>query len=181
MIIIVGLGNPGEQFKTTRHNAGFMAVDFFAQKNDFPDFTLSKKYHAFVSEKEDIILVKPQSFMNESGKSVKAIIKNTKGDLVVIHDDIDLSLGTLKISKDSGSGGHKGVGSIIENLGTKDFIRLKMGICPLGGKPNDVESFVITKFSPQEQETLNQAIPRISEALDSFIKHGLEKTMNEYN
>ena len=181
MVIVIGLGNPGDRFKTTRHNAGFMAIDFFAQKNGFPDFALSKRYYALISEKEDMLLVKPQTFMNESGKSVKAITKNTKGDLVVIHDDIDLPMGKLKISKDSGSGGHKGINSIIENLGTKDFIRFKMGICPATGKPDNVESFVVEKFSLQEKEALNQVITRTNDALDYFLKNGLEKTMNEYN
>ncbi len=185
MIIIVGLGNPGEKFKNTRHNVGFMEVDFFAKEKDFPDFELSKKYNALVSEKEEIILVKPQTFMNDSGKSVKSLIQNSKFEIrnsvIVVHDDIDLPLGKLKISKDSGAGGHKGVNSIIENLGTKDFIRFKVGICPQKGKPNSVETFVIKKFTKEEQEIINEVIAKTSDAIDLFIKEGLEKTMNQYN
>src|SRR5204862_397488 len=101
MTIIVGLGNPGEKFKSTRHNAGFMAVDFFAKEKNFPDFEFSKKYNALISQKGDTLLAKPQTFMNESGKTVKAIMKNAANPiLIVIHDDIDLPLGTLKIVKE---------------------------------------------------------------------------------
>ena len=149
-MIIVGMGNPGEKFKNTRHNAGFTAIDFFAQKNNFPDFELSKKYASLISEKNNVILAKPQTFMNESGLAVKKIVSNVKGqmsDVVIVHDDIDLPIGKLKIAQDSGSGGHKGVNSIIEILGTKDFIRFKIGICPEKGKPKSVETFVIKKFT----------------------------------
>src|SRR5258706_10245849 len=129
MTIIVGLGNPGEKFKNTRHNVGFMAIDFFAEKNGFPEFELLKKYNSLVSEKDGIILAKPQTFMNDSGKTVKLMLKNQKeATLIVVHDDIDLPLGKIKFSKDSGAGGHKGVDSIIQQLGNNNFIRLKMGI-----------------------------------------------------
>ena len=120
MIIIVGLGNPGEQYKNTRHNVGFIAVDEFAKINNFPEFKLQKKSNTLVSEhtlgNEAVVLAKPQTFMNESGKSVKQLISNTEAkmaDLVIIHDDIDLPIGKIKIIKDRGSAGHKGVESII--------------------------------------------------------------------
>src|SRR3989338_2908928 len=116
MTIITGLGNPGEKFKHTRHNAGFMALDFFAKKNNFSEFKLSKKYNALISENvlndNKIMLIKPQSFMNESGLAVKKITTHYKlltTHLIVVHDDIDLPLGKIKFSKDSGAGGHKGV------------------------------------------------------------------------
>ena len=132
MIIVIGLGNPGEKFKDTRHNVGFMVLDNFAEKNDFPEFVLQKKYSALISEKiignDKIILAKPQTFMNESGFSVKALTNNYKlltNNLIVIHDDFDLPFREVKIAENSGSGGHHGVGSIIENLGTKNFKRIK--------------------------------------------------------
>src|SRR3989344_2556613 len=133
MFIIVGLGNPGEKFKRTRHNVGFMAVDFLAKENNFPDFKISKKYNSLISDKDNMILVKPQTFMNESGNAIKKLISNFKfqiSNLVVVHDDIDLPIGTLKISKDSGAGGHKGVESIIQTVNNKNFIRFRIGICP---------------------------------------------------
>ncbi len=184
MIVIIGLGNPGEKFKRTRHNAGFMAVDFFAVKNGFPDFELSKKYDSLISENSEVFLVKPQTFMNESGRAVGRIIKDHNleaKDLVVVRDDIDLPLGKIKISKDSGAGGHKGVDSIINALGNNHFIQLKIGICPEKGKPTAVEKFVIKKFTKEEQEILNQTIEKAASAMYLLISEGIEKAMNEYN
>ena len=203
MLVIVGLGNPGEKFEKTRHNVGFMAVDFFAVENNFPDFKMEKKYNALLSQNEEIILAKPQTFMNESGCSVKKVLNHSpwlnssKGlisqgeiiqlgkskilNLIVIHDDIDLPLGKLKISKNSGAGGHKGVESIINNLGTNNFIRFKIGICPEKGKPKSVESFVIKKFTKEELIVIEETIKKTSDALDLLIKEGSEKAMNRYN
>lgn len=178
MIIIIGLGNPGKKFNRTRHNAGFMAVDFFAAQNNFPEFKLkSPAINALFSEKDDVVLVKPQTFMNESGKIV-AIYKSQISNLVVVHDDIDMALGKIKFSKDSSSGGHKGVDSIIQTLGTKDFARLKIGVAT--GEEQALE-VVLEKFSPQEQEVMHSMIKKSAEALDYFIKNGLQKSMNEYN
>lgn len=184
MIVIMGLGNLGEKFRNTRHNTGFMAVDFFAEKNSFPKFEFAKKYESLISEKDEIILVKPQIFMNESGQTVKKITTYHKLqiiNLVVVHDDIDLPLGKIKFSKDSGSGGHKGVDSIIQNLGRKDFVRLRIGVCPQKGKPIDIEKFVIKSFTREENEIIKKSIEKSSDALIFLIKNGLEKTMNEYN
>ena len=181
-MIIIGLGNPGKKFEQTRHNAGFMALDFFAQKNEFPEFELLALSEVEGSKKDDILLAKPQTFMNESGRAVKEIIKNSKeSTLVVVHDEIDLPLGKLKIVKDSGAGGHKGVDSIISHLGTKDFIRIKIGICPEGGKPKEVEKFVLQKFTTEEMVILQKVIKKSAEALDILIKDGPEKAMNQFN
>lgn len=180
-IIIVGLGNPGKKFENTKHNAGFMALDAFAKKNNFPEFTESKKYQSEISEKDDVLLVKPQTFMNDSGHAVKKLTTNyslTTTHLLVVHDEIDLPLGKMKFSKDSGAGGHKGVDSIIASLGTKDFARLKIGIA--NGSHEAIE-VVLEKFSPQEQEILNGVIEKSVQALEYFTNNGLEKTMNEYN
>jgi len=177
MILIVGLGNPGSKFNHTRHNTGFEALDFFAQKNGFPEFKNSKKHLALVAKKDDVVLVKPQTFMNESGNAVKSL-KMKAESLVVIHDDIDLELGKLKISNGSGAGGHKGVESIINALGTKDFTRFKIGIATGEHKAEEV---VLKKFTPGEQTILQPVIEKTAQALDYFIEHGLEKTMNEYN
>lgn len=184
MIIIVGLGNPGEKFKNTRHNAGFMAIDFFAKKNNFPDFKLSKKYDSLISEKDSIILVKPQTFMNESGTAIKKITRPYPIDanpLIIVHDDIDLPLGKLKIVKDRGPAGHKGVESIIKNVGNKNLIRFRIGIQSQKGKPKNPENFVIKNFTKEEKNSIDTTIEKTAEALDFFIENGLEKTMNEYN
>jgi peptidyl-tRNA hydrolase, PTH1 family len=182
MILIVGLGNPGKKFEHTRHNAGFMALEFFAKKNNFPEFESVKKYDALVSQKDTALLAMPQTFMNESGKSVKELLSNTSNPtLIVIHDDIDLPIGTFKIVKERGSAGHKGVESIIQNVGNENVVRFRMGIQPAGGKPTDSEHFVIKKFTDQELGAVYLASEKVAEALDCFINNGLEKTMNEYN
>ena len=182
MTIIIGLGNPGEKFNHTPHNMGVLAIDLFAKENSFPDFSFSKKSNALTSEQNEVLLVKPQTFMNESGKSVKELTKNQPLPiLIIVHDDIDMPLGKIKIVKDSGAGGHKGVASIIQHLGSQDFIRVKIGVCPSTGKPEAVEEFVIKKLPPAEQEVALKAAEKASKALTFFLEHGPEKTMNEFN
>jgi PTH1 family peptidyl-tRNA hydrolase len=189
MIIIIGLGNPGEKFKNTRHNVGFIAIDYFAEKNNFPGFKLDKKSNALVSEQKNILLAKPQTFMNESGKSAESLIKNLKlkiKNFIVIHDDVDLPVGKIKIVKNRGSAGHKGVESIIKAIGNKNLIRFRIGIKlkqfhALNHGTKKAQDIVLKKFSKQEQETINQAIEKATEALDFLIKNGLDKAMNEYN
>jgi len=200
MIIIIGLGNPGEKFKNTRHNVGFMVLDKFAEKNNFPEFKLSKKFNAEISsafaeasadrEGKKILLVKPQTFMNESGKSVRAITKpytlDPKPLLVVVHDDIDLPIGKIKIVQERGSAGHKGVESIIKSIGNENLIRIRIGIKPEQYRrpvhgTKKAKNLVLKKFSPGEQEILNQTITKTAEVLDFLIKEGLDKAMNEYN
>ncbi len=171
-MIIIGLGNPGEKYNKTRHNIGFEIIDQFKEKNSFPDFKLSKKFHSLISEDKKIILAKPQTFMNKSGQAVKALIGFYKTkDLIIIHDDIDLLEGKIKVSKDRGSAGHKGIESIIKEIG-KNFIRLRIGIQPEKGKPKNPERFVLQRFNKKTKAV---------EALESLIENGLEKTMNKYN
>ena len=186
MIIIVGLGNPGKKFEQTRHNVGFTAIDDFAKKNNFPEFKLQKKSNALVSERilgsKAVVLAKPQTFMNDSGKAVKQLMSNTKAkmaDLVIIHDDIDLPVGKIKIVKERGSAGHKGVESIIKNIGNDGLIRFRIGIA---GK-NDLEAqkIVLKKFTPKEQKIINEVISKTADALDFLRKNGLEKAMNSFN
>jgi PTH1 family peptidyl-tRNA hydrolase len=178
--IIIGLGNPGKKFENTRHNVGFMAIDKFAEKNDFPDFKMQKKSNALISENSDMMLVKPQTFMNESGKAVKKISENSpSANLIVVHDDIDLPVGKIKIVKDRGSAGHKGVESIIQNIGNENLLRIRIGISPQ--ENIEAKKIVLKKFSKKEQEIINQTIAKTAEALNFLIKKGIEKTMNEYN
>ncbi|MBI2644434.1 MAG: aminoacyl-tRNA hydrolase [Candidatus Wildermuthbacteria bacterium] len=184
--LIIGLGNPGKQYEHTRHNAGFMALDALAAKFEFPECKLHKKSESLISEGRidgaDVLCAKPQTLMNNSGLAAKLLyakykILNTKY-LVVVHDDIDLPLGQLKISFASGSAGHKGVESIIEQLGTKDFIRIRIGIQPLAGKPEDVENFVLRKFTPQELQAIRKTIDSIPAMLQTIIDQGLDQAMS---
>lgn len=179
-IVIIGLGNPGEKFEGTYHNTGFSAVDFFAEKNGFPVFALSKKFLSLVAKKEDIMLAKPQTFMNESGKAARKL-KGENTPIVVIHDDIDLPSGKIKIVKERGSAGHKGVESIIKSIGNKRLVRIRIGIHPANGKPTHVEKLVLKKLSAQEQLAMEAVLAKTAEAIASLIAHGLEKTMNEFN
>ena len=181
MIIIVGLGNPGEKLENTRHNVGFMALDEIRKENNFPDFVLSKKFQAEISEGnwdgDKIVLAKPQTFMNNSGQSVKMLIdyyRTNVESLVVIHDDIDISIGKVKFSKDSSSAGHKGVQSIINTLKTKNFGRLRIGILPINGKKKKTEEFVLQKFDKEEKKIIQKIIEFLSEA----IKKEINETSN---
>jgi len=188
MIIIVGLGNPGEQYKNMRHNVGFMAIDAFAGKNNFPEFKLEKRSDSLISEKpfdsaqgdENIVLVKPQTFMNESGKAVKEILKNNPAtNLIIIHDDVDLPVGKIKIVTERGSAGHKGVESVIQNIGNEGLIRFRIGVG--SKKQTEAKKIVLKNFSKEEQKIIDETIQKAVGALDTFVKKGLDKTMNEYN
>jgi PTH1 family peptidyl-tRNA hydrolase len=175
MILIIGLGNPEDQYSGTRHNIGFEIINQLAREKSFPDFKLQKKFQAEISEGtingEKTILAKPQTFMNNSGQAVKALIDYYKTEnLFVIHDDIDLPLGEIKISKGRGSAGHKGVESIIQHLKTKDFTRVRIGICPKDGKPEKVEDFVLEKFSTEEEKILKKNIENIFWEINKLTK-----------
>ena len=147
--------------------------------SDHRDFEFSKKYDSLTSSKDDVMLAKPQTFMNESGKAAATILKNQSNPvLVVVHDDIDLPLGTLKIVKDRGSAGHKGIESIIQSVGNEGLIRFRLGIA---SNNESAKQVVLKKFNEEEQKILDEVIGKSVEALDFFIKQGLEKTMNKYN
>jgi len=199
MILLVGLGNPGKKYINTRHNIGFWIVDKFARKNNFPEFKLSKpftffakkvkgkKFSSLISEgsldSKKVIIAKPQTFMNQSGKAVKKIITYYQlpvTNLLVVHDDIDLLLGKIRIVKNRGAAGHKGVESIIKEIGTKGFVRFRVGIQP-GAKPKEAERFVLQKFKKDEEEIIKEAVNKIVEAIESTLREGLEKSMSEYN
>jgi PTH1 family peptidyl-tRNA hydrolase len=184
--IIIGLGNPGTKFEKTRHNVGFIILDKFVEKNNLNEFKLQKKFGALISESsvngDKVILAKPQTFMNESGKTAKKLLKNNASketNIVVIHDDIDLSVGKIKIVKERGSAGHKGVENIINNIGNDGLIRFRVGIGSL--QKTKAMNVVLKKFSKKEEPLINESIIKSTEALDLFLKEGLEKTMNEYN
>ncbi len=187
MKIIVGLGNPGRKFIKTRHNLGFRMLNNFRKRNKFSNWKEKKKLKAKISEKKigkkKIILAKSQAFMNDSGKSVKLLAKTyhlTPDSLIVIHDDLDIPLGKMKISKGRSSAGHKGVQSIIDELGTKDFVRLRIGISPINNEQQTMSSiFVLQKFTKEEEKILKEVVKRICQLLKRTIREGLEKVMSE--
>ena len=188
MKIIVGLGNPGKKYQKTRHNIGFRIIDTLAKKYDFPDFEFSKKFNAEINKTviggQEIILAKPQTFMNLSGKMVCSFLKSYKlkpNNLIVVHDDVDLPFGKIKITIGRGSAGHKGVESIIKELKTKNFIRLRIGIKPEFGKPKNVEKFVLQKFNREEEKVVKEVIQNAAEAIETTLEEGQEKAMNRYN
>lgn len=153
MKLIIGLGNPGQKYGGTRHNAGFAAVEALEKKSP-----------------EWLVLAKSDNFMNLSGSTAKKSMKKyglRAKDLIVAHDDIDIPLGEFKIQKGRGAAGHKGVQSIIDALGTKDFWRVRVGICPKDGKPKNVERFVLQRFTDKEKKVLEKNIPRIVDLLKS--------------
>ena len=157
MKLIIGLGNPGTKYKKTRHNIGFMVIDFLIKNEEFN----SKK----------VKLIKPQTFMNNSGQEVKKIVDYYKipiENIIIIHDDIDLSLGEIKVQQNRSSAGHKGVQSIIDNLGTQDFIRMRIGIKPEELKIN-TEKFVIQKFTEEEQKIINKTIKKSADLITSAL------------
>jgi len=189
MKIIVGLGNPGRKFEKTRHNLGFMVLDRFSKKNKFPKFKMKKEFLAMVSEKkigkEKIILAKPQTFMNSSGNSVKLLTRTFNlepKNLFVIHDDLDIPFGKIKISFGRGSAGHKGVQSIIDEIGTKDFVRFRIGIGTANNKAaSNKEDFVLQKFNKNEEKVLKKVFEMACRAIEMAIKEGIEKAMGEFN
>jgi len=174
MKIVVGLGNPGKKFEKNRHNVGFLTVDYI-QKNagDFTKWQLKKKLKSEIAESKelDVILAKPQTFMNNSGEAIRNLISSFKfqvSSLYVIHDDFDLPLGTFKFEFSRGSAGHKGVQSIIDILGTKDFWRLRIGIRPPYVIP--AQAGIQNSTSPDEHPNQNKSRPPIK-AEDFVLKN----------
>lgn len=167
MILIVGLGNPGSQYKYTYHNLGFEVIDAFLKKHEFPQFRESKKCSSLISEKEDVILAKPQTFMNRSGVAVQCLMKkHNPKSLIVIHDEIDLPQEQVRVAQNKGAAGHKGVQSIITELGTQDFLRIRIGIQPESGKPEGIEDFVLKKYKKEEfNGSIEESLSLIKEIL----------------
>jgi len=192
MVLIVGLGNPGKIYQKTWHNFGWLVLDLLQKKwkeeYDFSEWEKSKKFKAEISKGEiknkTIILAKPLTLMNLSGQAIKNLISYYKiepKDLIVIHDDIDIPLSKIKMVKNREAAGHKGVQSIISELGTKNFIRLRIGIQPKKGKPKNVEKFVLLKFNEQEEKIIKKIIEESIETIEITVIQGLEKAMNEFN
>ena len=192
--IFVGLGNPGEEYKDTRHNTGRMLLEMFG-KSLGAQWKADKKLNATVAKvkagKTPVTLVLPESYMNNSGKSVKPLVTSMKGaeKLLVIYDDLDLPFESAKISFNKSSGGHKGLESIIKSIKTEKFARIRIGIAPTTPngkmkKPNGedaVMKVILGKFKPDEIATLKRLSKRVNEALTTFVSEGLEKAMTGFN
>lgn len=161
MKLIVGLGNPGKEYLRTRHNAGFIVLDELQTTFELPSFTLDRKSNAEISkgtlDKKRVVLVKPQTYMNNSGVAVRALLnyyKLTPADLIVIHDDKDVPIGNFRMQSNRGAAGHNGIKSLFEHLGTQDFLRLRVGVAPVDRTIHDTANFVLNNFSPEEQQVL---------------------------
>lgn len=183
MWLVAGLGNPGSGYAKTRHNIGFLVIDLIAEEYRFE---LKQKENYIIGkgsiEGNNVILIEPLTFMNRSGLAVRDVMRRNgieTSDLIVIHDDIDMDTGKLKIRKEGSSGGHKGVESIIQDLGTQDFIRVKIGVGRGEGVP--VEDYVLGKFRKEEQPLIKEAVSKAADAVTSILKIGVEKAMNSFN
>ncbi len=186
MYIIAGLGNPGAEYSNTRHNAGFMAIDMIAKKAGIG--VTEKKHRALIGKGmfagEKVVLVKPQTYMNLSGESIRAVVDYYKIDceseLIVISDDIDLDVGNIRIRPKGSAGGHNGLKNIISQLGTQEFTRVRIGV---GAKKEgrDLVSHVLGKIDKSDTEVFEEAISNVVEAVETIMTDGVETAMNRFN
>ncbi len=193
MKLIVGLGNPGRGYANNRHNVGFVCLNHFARMQDIRFDKKQCKARIGTGEVagSKVVIAKPQTYMNRSGQSVSLLANKfnvSLDNLLVIHDDLDLPLGKIRIRQSGSAGGHKGVGSIITESGSQDFIRIRVGI----GRPVKNEGFtefsedetiayVLGDFTPGEKQTITEVIARVSEAILCLLTEGLVAAMNRYN
>jgi len=185
VIVVAGLGNPGTKYSSTRHNVGFDVVDVLANKFGIK---LNKiKFKGLVGEGiwagEKIVLIKPSTYMNLSGESIRPVMdfyKLKPEELIVVVDDIDIEFGTIKIKKKGSAGTHNGLKSILLQTGTDQFPRVKIGI---GRKPEnyDLADFVLSKFSKSERQIIDKAILNAADAIDELISNGIDSAMNKFN
>jgi PTH1 family peptidyl-tRNA hydrolase len=183
MDLLVGLGNPGKQFEGTRHNIGFAALDMLQKRMRLPAFKLNKRLHAEVTTGKNIVLAKPTTFMNKSGVAVAKIVAwytLALDQLLVIHDDLDLPFGRIKLTKNASSAGHKGVESIISHLKNKDFFRLRIGIHGTTREAISGEEYVLKRFSREELSEIKKKSSFL-EAIELYLQSGPEATMQKFN
>ncbi|MBI4180735.1 MAG: aminoacyl-tRNA hydrolase [Chloroflexi bacterium] len=186
MKLIVGLGNPGSGYANNRHNVGFICLNHFARAHGIRFDRRLGKARVGTSEVDgkQVVLARPQTYMNQSGQAVSQLVKKFSiglDDLLVIHDDLDLPLGKIRLRQDGSAAGHKGVESIIAELGSRDFFRLRVGIGRPSSDTEDIIAYVLSDFTSEERHTLTQTIPSVSEAILCLLTKGLEATMNKYN
>lgn len=187
MKLVVGLGNPGKQYEKNRHNVGFMAIDIFANKHDI-ELSVKKKKALFGKGRfngEEVILLKPQTFMNLSGEAVlylASFLKIKSEDIIVVADDSDLPLGMIRIRKNGSSGGHNGIKSLIYSLKTSNFPRVRIGI---GRPPEDsrveLSDYVLQDFTEEEFKVIRSILDDVADALYIIITSSIDQAMNKYN
>jgi len=191
--LIVGLGNPGRGHANNRHNVGFVCLNHFARKQSIRFDKKQCKARVGLGQVAggEVVLAKPQTYMNKSGQSVGLLVRKfdvSLNNLLVIHDDLDLPLGKIRIRQGGSSAGHKGIGSTIVELGSQDFIRIRVGI----GRPvkdedftefsgDEVIAYVLSDFTPDEKQAITQVIPTVGEAILCLLTEGLVVAMNKYN
>ncbi len=191
MFLIVGLGNPGEKYLNTRHNLGFEVLDELRRKLELGQWSSEDKFKAEVAKNSEVILARPLTYMNMSGMAVSAIAKFFKipqEKIIVVHDELDLLVGHMKIRHGGSDAGHHGVESIIKSLGTEDFIRVRLGIGAdktLSGEHKlvdfNAEKFVMELFHPKEKSQVKALIKRAVKALETVLEKGIEKAQNQFN
>lgn len=203
MILIVGLGNPGKKYEKTRHNIGFAVLDALLQELTPAEKTVwqeDKRANSLIAKVGDLILVKPQTLVNASGYAVKKLTEGytlDAGHRWIVHDDLDLPLGKIKIRKGGGTAGHRGIDSIVKELETPDFVRFRLGIghprkrgkWEVGGgklvtehvSDQEVERYVLSPFGRQEKDEARRMVKQAVEAIKLALKKGLEEAMNEFN
>jgi len=186
MYLVVGLGNPGGRYQRNRHNVGFMVVERLAERHG-ARLRRSWRVHAELAEirlgGERVWLCRPRTYMNRSGLAVAALMRRTGarvGDLVVVLDDVDLPPGRIRVRRRGGAGGHRGLVSVIEALGSEEFTRVRVGIGrpPPGG---DLVDYVLSDFGPEERPVMKAAVERAAEAVETIVRDGVEAAMNRYN
>lgn len=186
MFLIAGLGNPGRQYEKTRHNMGFDTIDELIDRHRIPQGGIAHKamYGKGMIAGEKVLAVKPLTYMNLSGEAIREYVNYYKmhpeTELIVIYDDIDLDPGQIRIRKKGSAGGHNGIKSIIAQIGTQNFYRIKVGV---GAKPKgwDLADYVLGRFSPEERELVDKAICDAADAVEMILKDGIEAAMNHYN
>ncbi|MEA3442891.1 MAG: aminoacyl-tRNA hydrolase [Chloroflexota bacterium] len=191
MKIIVGLGNPGRDYAHNRHNVGFLCLNYFARIHSIKFERRECQAKTGIGEvaNERVLLAKPRTFVNFSGKAVESLVRKYDiaiSDLLVIYDDLDLPLGKMRIRQSGSSGGHKGMKSIISNLGSGDFPRIRIGIGrpqvkEQSNKEDIIVNYVLSSFTSKEKDAIKPAIARIAEGIDCFLAQGIEAAMSKFN
>lgn len=193
MFYIVGLGNPGSKYEKTRHNAGWWVLDAATAAWELNQAMLRKRLLGRITEGivlgEEVSILYPETFMNSSGNAVvKLVPKDQVSKLILIYDDVDMPVGKMRISFGSGAGGHNGVASVIERLGTKDFIRIRIGVSPtqtdgaaMRPQGEDLASYVLAKVPAEEMKQYKDLLPKVIEAMEVIMKEGKERAMNRFN
>lgn len=181
MKLIAGLGNIGDKYCFTRHNAGFMVLDKLAFDNNF-SFREESKLKCFLAKSNDIIYIKPTTFMNLSGEAVRVVMDYYKidvKDILIVYDDIALDLGRIRFRANGSDGGHNGIKSVIKHVGTKEFDRLKIGIGPQPNIPS--ENYVLQNFPKDQLETLKDVLKKSDEAIKFYLENDIQKAQNKFN